>query len=235
MKLVKVTGRAAQPTKRWYDDACGTALALELVGERWALLIVRELMFGPRRFGELKANLVGISSNVLTQRLEGLERAGIAVRRKLPSPASVQVYQLTPWGHESEPIFQAMGRWATRSPAHDPTLPLSPASAMMSLQTMVAHDRGDLALTIAFRFANDAFIARLDAHDLAIVRGDTDDADLVFACDPTTLVRLVYGKWPFAQAEAAGLLTLEGDRGLAERFVALFALPAKVGSIAPSG
>ncbi len=224
MKSVKVTGVA----KRWYDDACGTALALELVGERWALLVVRELMFGPRRFGELRANLPGISANVLTQRLEGLEAAGIVVRRKLPPPASVQAYDLTPWGRESEPIFQEMGRWATRSPRHDPTLPFSPASAMMSLRTMIARDRGDLAATIAFRFAADAFVATLDTDGLHIVRGETDAADLSFACDPPTLARLIYGKWPFAEAEAAGLLRLEGNRALAERFVTLFTLPAKV-------
>lgn len=215
-------------TKRWYDDACGTALALELVGERWALLVVRELMYGPRRFGEIKANLVGISANVLTQRLEGLERAGILMRRKLPPPASVQVYELTPWGLESEPIFQEMGRWATRSPAHDPMLPLSPASAMMSLRTMIARDREDLTLTTGFRFANDAFAAQLTRDALTIHRGEAAAPDLQFACDPTTLVRIVYGKWPIADAEAAGVLRFTGDRALAARFVALFALPAKI-------
>jgi DNA-binding HxlR family transcriptional regulator/putative sterol carrier protein len=215
-------------TKRWYDDACGTALALELVGERWALLVVRELMYGPRRFGEIKANLVGISANVLTQRLEGLERAGILVRRRLPPPASVQVYELTPWGLESEPIFQEMGRWATRSPAHDPMLPLSPASAMMSLRTMIAPEREDLTLTIAFRFATDVFVARLTREALEIERGEVDAADLVFACDPTTLVRIVYGKWPIAEAEVAGVLRFTGDRAPAARFIALFALPAKI-------
>ncbi len=88
MKLEKVTEGSKATTKRWYDDACGTALAMELVGERWALLIVRELMFGARRFGELKASLTGISANVLTQRLEGLEKAHILKRRRLPPPAS---------------------------------------------------------------------------------------------------------------------------------------------------
>ncbi|HVF95478.1 MAG TPA: winged helix-turn-helix transcriptional regulator [Sphingomonas sp.] len=215
-------------TKRWYDDACGTALALELVGERWALLVVRELMYGPRRFGEIKANLAGISANVLTQRLDGLARAGIVVRRKLPPPASVQVYELTPWGAESEPIFQEMGRWATRSPAHDPMLPLSPASAMMSLRTMIAARRGDLAMTIAFRFATDSFVAHLTPQELAIARGDTDDAELVFACDPTTLVRIFYGKWPVVEAEAAGMLRFSGDRTRADAFIGLFALPAKI-------
>src|SRR6266700_3249745 len=101
MKSQKIIRPEEGLRKRWYDDACGTALALELVGERWALLIVRELMFGPRRFSQLRASLNGISANVLTQRLEGLEVAGIVIRRKLPPPADdVQVYELTPWGYE---------------------------------------------------------------------------------------------------------------------------------------
>jgi DNA-binding HxlR family transcriptional regulator len=228
MKLDKMTTPSTVSAKRWYDDACGTALALEFVGERWSLLIMRELMFGPRRFGELKANLPGISANVLTQRLEGMERVGIVLRRKLPSPANVQVYDLTPWGRESEPIFQEMGRWATRSKRHDPTLFLSPASAMMSLRTMIARQRADFTLTVAFRFPADAFVARLTPDDLAIVRGDTDRAEIVFACDPTTLVRLVYGKWPIASAEAEGVLTFSGNPALADRFIALFALPEKI-------
>src|SRR5436190_23095555 len=99
MKLKKVTQDAKTSKMRWYDDACGTAMALELVGERWSLLIVRELMFGPRRFNELKNGLPGISANVLTQRLEGMEASGILLRRKLPPPASVQVYELTRLGY----------------------------------------------------------------------------------------------------------------------------------------
>jgi DNA-binding HxlR family transcriptional regulator len=214
--------------KRWYDDACGAALALEFVGERWSLLIMRELMFGPRRFGELKANVPNISANVLTQRLESMENVGLVERRRLPSPANVQVYDLTPWGHESEPIFQEMGRWALRSRRHDPTLFLSPASAMLSLRTMIAKQRDDLTMTVVFRFPADAFVARLTPDDLAIERGETEVADVVFACDPTTLVRLFYGKWPIGAAEAAGVLTFTGERALADRFIGLFALPEKI-------
>jgi DNA-binding HxlR family transcriptional regulator len=214
--------------KRWYDDACGAALALEFVGERWSPLIMREMMFGPRRFGELKANVPGISANILTQRLESMESAGLVERRRLPSPANVQVYNLTPWGRESEPIFQEMVRWALRSKRHDPTLFLSPASAMVSMRALIAKPRDDLTLTVVFRFPADGFVARLSPDDLMMERGDSDTADLVFTCNPTTLIRLVYGKWPIAEAEEAGLLTLAGDRAVAERFIALFALPKKI-------
>ncbi|HYJ29191.1 MAG TPA: helix-turn-helix domain-containing protein, partial [Allosphingosinicella sp.] len=125
MKLQRTTDSGP---KRRYDDACGAAHALDLAGERWALLVMRELMLGPKRFTDLRADLPGISANVLTQRLEGLESAGVLARRRLPPPAPAQVYELTPWGYEAEPIFQVLGRWAARSPSHDPSLPLSAAS-----------------------------------------------------------------------------------------------------------
>src|SRR3954451_22505989 len=135
MKSPKTTKDALTASRRSYEDACGAAHALDLVGERWALLVMRELMLGPKRFSDLRESLPGISANVLTQRLEGLEAAGILMRRKLPPPAATQVYELTEWGYESEPIFQAMGRWAARSPSHDPTLPFSTASLVLSMRT----------------------------------------------------------------------------------------------------
>ncbi|WP_340689056.1 helix-turn-helix domain-containing protein [Sphingomonas liriopis] len=214
---------------RWYEDACGTAMALEFVGERWSLLILRELMFGPRRFGEIRAHLTGISANVLTQRLAGLEAAGLLVRRKLPSPASVQVYELTPWGYEIEPILQTMGRWATRSPLHDPTLPFSPASAMLSLRTMIdAGAARGLAMTIGFRLGEDQFLGTLADGTLDIVRGDPDGADVVIDTQPTPLAVWIYVKRPLAEAEADGSIRVTGDRAAAERFADLFALPVKI-------
>ena len=228
MKLGKVTSGGGGEEKRWYDDACGTALALEFVGERWSLLVMRELMFGPRRFGELRANLPGISANILTQRLAGLEGAGIARRRTLPSPASVQVYELTPWGLEVEPVLQTMGRWATRSPRHDPTLFLSPASAMLSLRTMLDAKRAkDQRMTLAFRFPTDAFLAELADGALAIRRGE-GEADVTISAEVSTLIALVYLKRPPAEAEADGSLAFAGDRAAWARFTDLFALLAKV-------
>ena len=228
MKLKKVTQSAKPAKTRWYDDACGTALALELVGERWSLLIVRELMFGGRRFGELKANLPGISANILTQRLDGLEASGILVRRKLPPPASVQIYELTPWGYESETAIKELGRWAVRSPEHDPTLPLSAASLMMSFRTMLSAERaGELKATIGFRLGAESFLGRLEHGVISIRREDPDGADLMIESDPMSLASVVYGGRPIADAEAAGVLELTGDRALAERYVTLFPLPEK--------
>lgn len=228
MKLEKITTSEKAQQKRWYDDACGTALALEFVGERWALLIIRELLYGPRRFGEIRSNLPGISANVLTQRLESLEEAAIVVRRKLPSPANVQVYDLTAWGREAEVPIREMGRWAARSPRHDPMAFMSTASAMTSLRTLVDPAKAAaVGMTVAFRFPDDAFVARVADGEIAIERGDGQDADVTFTGDTLALRHTIYGKAGF---DGEGLLALTGDRVIAEAFVDLFALPEKVAS-----
>lgn len=229
MKLEKVTNKSTSASdrgqKRLYDDACGTALALEFVGERWSLLVIRELMFGPRRFGEIRANLPGISANVLTQRLEALEDAGILVRRKLPSPANIQVYDLTDWGRDAETAIREMGRWAARSPRHDPLAFMSTASAMISLKTLNLPDRvADARLRVAFRFPDDRFVATVADGALNIVRGEADDVDATLIGDTMALRRSVYGKEGF---DGPGLLAVEGDRAAAQAFTDLFALPAK--------
>lgn len=224
MKLEKVTG-----PRRLYDDACGTALALEFVGERWSLLIMRELVYGPRRFGEIRANLPGISANVLTQRLESLEAAGILVRRRLPSPANIQVYDLTPWGRESETLMREMGRWATRSRRHDPMAFFSPASAMMSLQTLVDPAQAAATpMTVAFRFPDDAFVIRVGADGIAVQRGETDAADVAFTGDTMAFRTTIYGKAPLRRDGADNTLAVAGDLAAAQRFVDLFALPEKI-------
>jgi DNA-binding HxlR family transcriptional regulator len=215
--------------KRWYDDACGTALALELIGERWSLLIVRELMFGGRRFSDLRSGLPGISANILTQRLEGLERVGIVQRRKLAPPASIQIYELTPWGCEAEVILQELGRWATRSRLHDPTLPLSAASIMLSFRTMYSRERaqGEVA-TIGFRFGDDAFVVDFGPAVVHTRRDETRGCALLIATNPISLASVVYGGRPISDAEATGELTLVGNRALFDRFIGWFPLPEKI-------
>ncbi|MDO6413940.1 helix-turn-helix domain-containing protein [Sphingomonas sp. BIUV-7] len=216
--------------KRWYDDACGTALALELVGERWSLLIVRELMYGPRRFGEIKAALPGISANVLTQRLESLEEAAILLRRKLPPPANVQVYDLTAWGCESEPAIMALGKWATRSPLHDPTSYMSGASLMMSMRTLLVPGRmGDLAFTLGLRLGADHFTATIGGEDIVVARGMAEAPDVTIEAETAfPILAVLYGKLPPEAIEAEGGLRIGGERDLAARFAGLFELPAKI-------
>ncbi|MEJ7933197.1 helix-turn-helix domain-containing protein [Sphingobium sp. AN558] len=219
----------ASSRKRAYNDGCATAHALDLVGDRWAMPIMRELMLGPKRFTDLRAGLPGISANVLTQRLEELEAASILVRRRLPPPAAAQVYALTDWGRESEILFNVLGRWASRSPTMPPGMPMSNVSVILSLRTMI--DRaaiGDLDATIGLRFGEEEFRGRLRDGDFAIDRGPADGADVVLAGDQNALVAVIYGGATFS--DVADALTVKGDRALADRFVALFPLPPKAPS-----
>lgn len=214
--------------QRWYDDACGTAHALELIGERWSLLIMRELMLGARRFSELRKGLPGISANVLTQRLERFETEGLVRRRRLPSPTNADAYELTPWGYELGPIIQDLGGWAARSPTHDPTLHLSSVSIMMSMRTMLQRElSAGTSLVAAFHFGDDQFIAELVDSELHISRGCIENTDFVFRTTASTLATLLYGGRTIADAEAAGELQVLGSRASAELYLQLFSLPPK--------
>jgi DNA-binding HxlR family transcriptional regulator len=226
MKLQKETNAHG----KWYDDACGTAFALELIGERWSLLIVRELMFGLRRFTDLRGGLPSISAKVLSERLEGLERAGIVRRVPLPSPASGQAYELTEWGAMADEPIMALGRWAAHSPGHDATLPLSAASLMMSFRTMFDSARaGKLAVTGALRIGRERFLVRVEHGRLTAERGEQHTTDFVLSAPSAEpIAAAVYGKLPLAELAGAGLTT-EGDEGAVRRFIDLFHLPEKVG------
>lgn len=212
---------------------------MELVGERWTLLVMRELMFGPRRFSQLRASLPGISARTLTERLERLEDIGALVRRTLPPPAAVQVYELTGWGYEAEELLQVLGKWAVRSPAHDPQLPISPVSAMLSLRTMIDHQAARaLDAVVDFAIGADKFVGRLAEGAFHIARRDdpTPDADLTFAGPSAqAILPVFYADVPLAVAEQELGLRFTGDRALAERFVALFGLPPKFDHPARSG
>jgi DNA-binding HxlR family transcriptional regulator len=221
--LGKLTESRKKEEKRRYEDACGLAHALELLGERWAMLVLRELAYGPRRFSELKTDLTGISANVLTQRLTELESRGLVRKTKLPPPASVQVYEATPWGLEAVPMIASLGRWAARSPLHDPTLRMSHVSVIMSLQTLISPElAAGLNCRVGFRFGDASYVTTLADGRLEVERRDPDDCDITFIGAPSDVAAVIHGGAPF------DLIRVEGDMKLAKRFRTLFPLPEKV-------
>lgn len=230
MKLRKETNALSEHGK-WYGDACGTAFAMELVGERWSMLIVRELMLGGRRFSDLRGDLPGISAKVLTERLLGLETAGILTKRQLPPPAATHIYELTPWGYLAEPAIQELGRWAARCAAHDPSLPISPVGLMLSTRTMLDKERSRaLTATVGYDLGGSAFVARLKDGSMPITREPVEGAQVVIrAPTPMDVAALLYAKVPPGEWEREPGRAIEGDRVLARRFLDLFALPEKVG------
>ena len=223
MQSQKLTKLRKAEEKRRYEDACGVAHALELIGERWAPLVLRELMFGPRRFSELKGDLPGISANVLTQRLSELEERGLVRKTQLPPPASVQVYEATDWGLEAAPVMRIMGRWAVRSPLHDPGQFVSRVSIMMSMQTMFDAKRaGDMEARVGFRFGDTSYVLEIGGGAIDVRRGEPENADVMFTGSAEQIAGILYGGAPLETVE------VDGDRTLAERFVTLFPLPPKV-------
>ena len=197
---------------------------MELLGERWAMLVLRELAYGPRRFSELKADLSGISANVLTQRLTELEGRGLVRKTKLPPPASIQVYEATEWALEVIPLIASLGRWAARSPWHDPALQMSHVSVVMSLQTLISPALADgLKARIGFQFGETSYVTTVHDGRLDVARTKVENCDVVFTGAPSEVAAVIHGGAPF------NLIRVEGDLKLAKRFVKLFPLPPKIG------
>ncbi|GAB3742159.1 winged helix-turn-helix transcriptional regulator [Microlunatus parietis] len=219
--------------KRRYDDRCAVAHGLDLVGERWALLVVRDLLLGPKRFTDLRTGMPGASPDVLTQRLRELQAAGIVQRRKLAPPAGSWVYELTAWGSELEPIVTALGRWSSRSRSMPSGAPISVDSLMLSLRALFDPAAADgFAATVGLRLGEDRFRVRIEDGRIDVTRDDAVDADVTVDTDPAVLTALLHeGRRP-AEAERSGELRLDGDRATARRFLKLFPLPEPAGPAA---
>jgi DNA-binding HxlR family transcriptional regulator len=202
---------------RTYGDRCGIARALDLVGERWALLVVRELLLGPKRFTDLRAGLPNIGPDVLSQRLRELETSGVIRRRRLAPPAASQVYQLTDWGRDLEPVVLGLGRWGSHAPVPSEDAPLGADAAMIALKTMFHPPAADgLEASYAVRLGEDEYDVRVAGGRLEITRGAPARADATIETDPATLAKVLWHGRPMDD------LRVEGSRLLARRFLRLF-------------
>ncbi|MCG7284436.1 helix-turn-helix transcriptional regulator [Cellulomonas sp. ACRRI] len=211
---------------RDYGQYCGVTRGLELVGERWALLIVRDLLVGPRRYGELAAGLPRIPSNVLAARLKELQEAGV-IRR---APRSrVIVYELTPYGRELEPVVLALGAWGFKAMGDPREGQVVTADSMaVALRTAFRADvAADLPPTAyAARVGPADLLVRVDGPALAVARGTDPAADLAFAVGPG-IRRLISGELDPAGAIATGVVeVLHGPDRLLGRFARTFHLAA---------
>ena len=217
-------------TTRTYGDGCSIAHALDLVGERWALLVVRELLLGPKRYTDLRRGLPNASPNVLSERLKELERAGVVRRDKLPPPAGSRVYELTGWGRELEDTVLALGRWGARSPSGPGDAPVGPDSVILALRARFDAGAADgLAARYDLRLGEDRFAIEVAGGELAATRGTAERPDATIATDPDTLTAVLWRGRPAADAQRAGELTIEGDKAAARRLLRLFPIPAPAG------
>src|SRR3954468_4937603 len=217
------------PARRKYGQGCGTAHALDLVGDRWALLVVRELLLGPKRFTDLRDGLPGIGPNVLSQRLKELEDAGVVQRRTLPPPAASTVYELTEWGSELEEVVVQLGRWGARSPDMPGEAETQPEWLMLGMRAIYDPDDEPAPTQYGFRFGDEVFWARVDDGALKVGRGAPSEPDAVLTADVETVARLMRGELKPATALRSGAVKLEGERAALDRFPALFRFPPSPG------
>jgi DNA-binding HxlR family transcriptional regulator len=218
-----------------YGQFCPVAHALELIGERWSLLIVRELINGPKRYTDLAAALPGIGTNILAARLRDLEDAGVLQKRQLPPPAAARVYELTPYGEELREPLYALGRWGAKSlgpPRKDDTF----ASGWLLNAVRATCTGGCLPDTVvALQVAGESATARFDDDELLVEPGTAGDADVLIETDPSTLFCIASGETTTADAIKAKAVKVTGSRKDAEAFLSFFSFDEPRQPIARAG
>ena len=203
---------------RIYDDPCGLARALNLVGERWALLIVRELLLGPKRFTDLRRGLPGASQSVLTQRLGELEAAGVLRHRVLEPPASTTAYELTERGRELEPVLVGLSAWGSRTPMTSGRELSVDALALALKTTFDPGPVGDLRVRCELRLDGDRLSLTIADGRLELARGSAADPDAVITATAAAFRSAVFA------GQHRGV-TVEGDRAAAQRLLRAFPRP----------
>ncbi|HEU4945402.1 MAG TPA: winged helix-turn-helix transcriptional regulator [Solirubrobacterales bacterium] len=214
-------------SKRSYGDACRFAHALDLIGERWALLVIRELLLGPKRFTDLRAGLPHASTNILSERLRDLEQGGVIQRRKLPPPAGSTVYELTEWGRDLEPIVTKLGAWGARSPFQPASKEINTDSIVLALSSLFDPERaGELEASYALTIGDERFHVRVGGGAVKLGRGVPPDPTASIAVpDAGTFAPLLAGQLDLDEALSSGAAQIEGGKQAAKRFLRLFPMP----------
>jgi DNA-binding HxlR family transcriptional regulator len=207
------------PTTRSYHDVCGIARALDVVGERWAFLVVRELLLGPQRFSELRRVLAHTSANVISDRLRELEANGVVKRRKLAPPSGSWVYELTPRGRDLEPILMALGEWGLQVPVPPPPNVLSATSVLIYLRGCAQPDRSAAPIVVRIELDDQVWTARTDHGRLTIIAGEPPSADAEIKTDPQTLNTLIGDGTALEAGIAAGAVAVSGDIDVLRRLL----------------
>jgi DNA-binding HxlR family transcriptional regulator/putative sterol carrier protein len=214
-------------SRRTYDQYCAVARALDVVGERWTLLLVRELLTGPKRFKDLLDGLSGIGTTLLTARLKDLEGNGILRRTTLPPPAGSKVYELTDLGRALEPVVMALSRWGLKlldAPRQEEES--RPAWAMVALQSTLDLQAGSTRKeTYEFRVDGELFHVKVGGDEAEVRQGSAVDPDLVISGETETLLSVAAGRLTLAEAVEAGAIATEGDRGSLARCLAMLGSP----------
>jgi DNA-binding HxlR family transcriptional regulator len=221
---------------RSYGQYCGVSHAVELLGQRWALLVVRDLLSGPKRFTDLQRGLPGIPTNVLSSRLKELEEAGVVRRQALPRPPGGVAYELTEYGGELEPVVRHLMVWGAKSLGEPGEADVTTSSSLaLGLQLGFRPEAAKgLAATYELRIRDAVVQVRIEDGELTVVGGAPGDPDLIVESDLVGLRSLMLGELDPEEAVSSGLVRLEGDTSLFERFAAMFGTPAVPGGPPPA-
>ena len=213
---------------RSYNQYCGLAYALDRVGERWTLLIIRELIAGPRRFTDLLEGLSGISTNLLSERLKELEQQGILRRRRLPPPAASHVYELTAVGQALEQTLLELGKWGSQfvPPSQEGATLLGASSYALTLKTFFRPERArGLNESYELHIDNEVLQVHIQAGEIEVQPGEALKADVVLYTDVPTYLALLSGEIQVDEASERSLIRLEGDPEALHRFLDVCAVP----------
>jgi DNA-binding HxlR family transcriptional regulator len=216
-------------TSRNYNQYCGLAYALDKMGERWTILIIRELIAGPRRYKDLIKGLPGISTNLLASRLKSLEEDGLIQRRVLPPPAGSTVYELTPLGLGLEEALIALGKWGSQfvPPSAEEAALLNVGSYALTLKTFFRPELAqDVEETYELHIDDEVMQVQISAGEIEVQQGTALPADAVFYTDITTYLGLLTGQIVAETAVSNQLIQIKGDPDALQRFLNLCGLPA---------
>jgi DNA-binding HxlR family transcriptional regulator len=214
------------PTSRSYGDACGMARALDIVGERWAILVVRELLLGPQRFSELRRSLPHASSNLLSDRLRELQEHGVIRRRRLGPPAASWVYELTDLGRELDPILIALGNWGLNFPVPAQSPSLSGSSVLLYLRSHLQPKPGMAPVVIAVDLDDQVWAVQVTAEDVTIEPGEAARSDVIVRSDPARFDRVLHDPASLDAAMKAGRVQVAGDVAALRRVLRRLPAPA---------
>src|SRR3954468_19899654 len=197
---------------RTYGDPCGVARALDMVGGSWALLVVRDLLLGPKRFTDLRAGLPHVSPDVLAQRLRELEEAGIVDRRTLAPPAASRVYELTDRGARLEPAVLALGRWGSVAPFPAGDADIGVDAFVIALKTLFDPSRDGSAARYELRLGERVFRVEAAGGRLDVTQAPANEPDATIEGEPSTLAAILWHGRDLKDAERTGAVRIDGSR-----------------------
>lgn len=217
-------------SNRSYNQYCGLAYALDIVGERWTLLIIRELIAGPRRFTDLLDGLPGVSTNLLSERLKNLEQRGLLGRHVLPPPAGSTVYKLTALGRALEKSLIELGKWGSQfvpASAEEAAM-LNVGSYALTLKTFFRPEQAyGVDETYELHVDNEVLQVQIKEGDLHVQQGEATHADAVFHTDIPSYLGILSGQIKPEEAISRGLVQIEGDPDALSRFLDLCGVPIR--------